>query len=220
VDASDERRAVKTRTVPIAAALAVLLLALGAVASACGSSSSGDGVAALDDAASTTTAESTDSSDGQDTEEAALAWAKCMREHGVDVPDPQVGDNGQLTIRAGSRGRSLDPPDSDAFQKAQKACGTPFGRSGRPPISPEQREQFQEAMLAFAKCMREHGVDMPDPQFSGEGGAFRAIQRGGSGFDPDSPTFQEAQKACQPIIEEARPDAAGSDAGTDEKDDG
>jgi hypothetical protein len=210
---------VKTRTPTLAAALAVILLALCVVASGCGSSSAEDGVAALDDT-TTTTSDSDDSGDDQDPQEAALAWAKCMREHGVDVPDPQFGDNGQLTIRAGSRGRTLDGPDTDAFQKAQKACGTPFGRSGRPPISREQREQMQDAMLAFAKCMRAHGVDMPDPQFSEDGGAFRVTQRGGPDIDPDSPSFQKAQKTCQPIIEEARPKGAGGDVGTDEKEDG
>jgi hypothetical protein len=214
---------VKTRTATLAAALAAILLA--AVASGCGSSSANDGVASLDDTADTTTgSDSSDSDEGndQDPEEKALAWAKCMREHGVDVPDPQVesGDNGpRLTIRPGS-GSRLDSPDSEAFQEAQKACGLPFGRSGRPPLSDERREQMQEAMLAFAKCMREHGVDMPDPQFSGGGGLFRATQRGGSGVDPDSPTFQKAQKACQPIIEDALPGRADGNAGTDERSDG
>jgi hypothetical protein len=44
--------------------------------------------------------------------------------------------------------------------------------------------------------MREHGIDFPDPTFEANGGARVRIGKG-SGIDPDSPKFQEAQKACQ-----------------------
>ena len=63
---------------------------------------------------------------------------------------------------------------------------------------------MQETMLEFAECMREHGVDMPDPDFSGGGGVFRAGGPG-SGIDPGSDTFQKAQEACQDILEDAMP---------------
>ena len=187
-----------TRTT-VLAALAVALLA--AVASGCGSSGDGgDGVAALDTGASAAaSAGSTTQSDAeQDPQEAALKWARCMREHGVDVPDPQVGSGGRLTVRAGT-GRRLDR-DNTKFQAAIKACGSPLGNA-RPQITDEQREQLQETMLSFAKCMREHGVDMPDPDFSGGGGLFRVGGPGG-GVNPDDPDFQKAQEACQPILEE------------------
>jgi hypothetical protein len=203
---------VKTRTAMLAAVLAVLLLAVAAVASGCGSSSSDEGVAELDDATSTTSEnDETDDSaanDEQDPEEAALAWAKCMREHGVDVPDPEVGEGGRLTIRPGA-GRRLGDIDSDAFRKARNACGSPFGSADPPALSDEQREQLQETMLAFAKCMREHGVDMPDPDFSGGGGVFRVGGGPGKGIDPDDPTFQKAQEACQEILEGGLPGRFG-----------
>ena len=45
------------------------------------------------------------------------------------------------------------------------------------------------------ECMREHGIDMPDPQF-GESGAVQ--QRiGGPASTPTDPKFQAAQKACR-----------------------
>jgi hypothetical protein len=203
---------VKTRTMMLAAVLALLLLAVAAVASGCGSTpSEDDGVAALDNASDTTseTEEDDDGNENQDPEEAALAWAKCMRRNGVDVPDPQF-DEGRLTIRAGGRGRRLDDTESEKFQKAQKECGEPFGRGGGPPISDEEREELQEAMLAFAKCMREHGVDMPDPEFSGQGGGVRFRAGGpGSGVDPNGATFRKAEEACGDILEDARPGGGG-----------
>ncbi len=203
----------KTRTAMLAAVLAVLLLAVAAVASGCGSASASDeGVAELDDAPATTSGdeESDESSakDEQDPEEAALAWTKCMREHGVDVPDPEV-DGGRVTIRPGAGARRLDDVDSDDFREAQEACGSPFGRGGRgPALTPEQREEMQEAMLGFAKCMREHGVDMPDPEFSSEGGRMlfrQQLGKGKGGIDPESETFRKAQEACQDILEDAMP---------------
>jgi hypothetical protein len=53
-----------------------------------------------------------------------------MRAHGVDVPDPQVG-NGGIMIQKGS-GPKIDP-QSPAFRSAQKACATylPGGGPGR-----------------------------------------------------------------------------------------
>ncbi|HET9939092.1 MAG TPA: hypothetical protein VFQ28_09880 [Gaiella sp.] len=197
-----------TRTATLAAAFAVLLLAVAAVASGCGSSSTDDGVAALDDAPASTTGDGDGdgTQDGaasdEDPQEAALAWASCMREHGVDVPDPQVGEDGRVEIRPGT-GMRLDR-NGDDFREAREACGTPFGDSDPPQLSEEEREELQETMLEFAKCMREHGVDMPDPDFSGGGGIFRAGGPG-SGIDPGSATFQKAQEACQDILEDAMP---------------
>lgn len=47
---------------------------------------------------------------------------------------------------------------------------------------------------AFSQCMRAHGVaGFPDP---GSGGTL-AINANSLGMDPNSPTFQNAQKACQ-----------------------
>jgi hypothetical protein len=208
----------RARTSTLAAILAVALLGLALVASGCGSSSSEDGVAALDGSASEDTpapaANDDDDQEGTteaDRQEAALEWAKCMREHGIDVPDPEFDDQGRGTIRVGGPG--LDP-NSEKLRKAQEECGTPFGRGGPPALSEEERQALQETMLEFAKCMREHGVDMPDPEL-GEGG--RGVFRAGPGRgmpDTSSKEFEEAEKACEPILQELRDrgqtDRAGS----------
>jgi hypothetical protein len=64
-----------------------LALALGLGAAACGGSPGGDGVATLggDGANDQQTGSGSAKKDPQ---EAALDFAKCMREHGVDMPDP------------------------------------------------------------------------------------------------------------------------------------
>jgi hypothetical protein len=75
-------------------------------------------------------------------------------------------------------------------------------------MTPEQ----QDAMLAFAKCMRDHGVDMPDPEFGTSGGP--AIQIGGDGIAFDSPTFKAADEACRSIVKGALPGIVGIGGGS------
>src|SRR4030095_1995570 len=77
--------------------------------------------------------------------------------------------------------RKLDEP--------QKACGHLMGGGdGAGQIDPEERD----AMVAFARCMREHGIDMPDP--TGDGLVMRKDDDRGP--DPSSEQFQAAEKAC------------------------
>jgi hypothetical protein len=127
-------------------------------------------------------------------EDAALKFAQCMRRHGVDMPDPKFGSGGQFTVAINGNA----PPQ--VVQKAQKACQQymPMGGTGPGKLSAAD----QERALKFAQCMREHGVDMPDPTFSGGGVQMRVggpPQSGSSGraFGPNDPTFKKAQQACR-----------------------
>jgi hypothetical protein len=189
--------------------LAATVLALLAVAaSGCGASDEADdGVASLDTGASASAGATTTGAESDDPQEAALEWARCMREHGIDVPDPQVDAGGRLRIRPGRGGFRPGAGDDAEFREARDACGLPFGNA-RPQLTDEQRQQLQETMLEFARCMRAEGIDMPDPDFSGGGGAFR-LGPGRGGFDPDDPDFQAAQRTCQPILQELQETRAG-----------
>jgi hypothetical protein len=122
-----------------------------------------------------------------------------MRAHGVpDFPDPQQGNGGVVSQVIGNGG-SLDPASAQ-FQTAQNACKKylPTNVAGGPGPSAADRQ----ALLAFAACMRTHGVpDFPDPNFSGGGGAVVIGSGPGSqpppDMRPDSPQFQTAMAACQ-----------------------
>jgi hypothetical protein len=133
-------------------------------------------------------------------EEAQLEFAECMREHGVDMPDPKPGQAGMMfgTTKGGpdekSRTTTGINPEDPATKKALEACESKMPNGGAE-MSPEQEEKFKEAALAFAECMREHGVNMPDPQFGGKGKVSIQIKKGG--LDPNSPAFEEAQEACR-----------------------
>lgn len=193
--------------------LALLLLAAG-----CGSSSN-EGVATLDEAGvSTTTSPDTTTATGNssDPQQAALDWAACMRKNGIDVPDPQVDSDGRVQIRPGAGQRAANI-DSKAFAAARKECGSPFGSGGGPQLSAADREELQASMLKFAACMRENGVDMPDPQLgSGGGGGFFRVGPGGGGggVNPSDPDFQKAQKTCQSILQDAIPGGPGGTGDT------
>ena len=157
----------------------IALCALGVVA--CGGSSS----SAADDEAAR--------------EEAQLEFAQCMREHGVDMEDPQPGQGGLVIGGVSKKGgdsgeKSLTDPATD---EAMAACGEIL-EDAAPELSPEEEEERKEQALAFAQCMREHGVDMPDPQFGADGKTTQRIGGPGStGPAPDSPVFEAALEACQ-----------------------
>ena len=188
----------RTRRLPLAALVASTLLAL--AASGCGGSSGdAEGVARLDDTSATTTEGNEPAADAGDPQEQALEWARCMRGEGIDVPDPEVDGEGRLTVRPGM-GRGRVDANPEKFQAALKECGSPLGNAGPLQLSEEDRQALQESALEFAQCMRDNGVDMPDPDFS-EGGV--RIGGPGSNFDARDPKFQEAQKACEPIMREA-----------------
>jgi hypothetical protein len=174
--------------------LAVLVgaLALTLGVAACGGGGKTGGVASLSGAnkpTATTTAGGT-----TDTKQAALAFARCMRQHGIDMPDPQFNGN-QITqkfrARPGQRG-----PDDPKFKAAQQACQKYLPNGGQPP-KPSPQEQQQ--LLAFARCMRQHGINLPDPK---PDGGF--VTQGGPGtVKPDAAKFKAAQQACNKYLPNA-----------------
>jgi hypothetical protein len=158
----------------VSVALAALALAL--VLAACGGEDGEAEAAATDDR-----------------QQAMLAFAECMREQGIDVPDPQEG---RLRVRPRSGGAPSEAERSE-FEEANKKCREHLEGVGPPELSEEDRVAVQEAMLAFARCMRENGVNVPDPEF-GKGGGFFRIVRGG---DPEDPDFKAAEKTCREHLE-------------------
>ena len=131
------------------------------------------------------------------TKQAELAFARCMREHGIDFPDPG-SDDGPTLLRS-----KPGSAERDELEAAEKACER-YRKDIKPPeLSEEQQQKFKEAALAHARCMRDHGIDFPDPTFSEDGRATIKIGRGA--VDPDDPDFKAAEKECQKIMEEVRP---------------
>jgi hypothetical protein len=122
-----------------------------------------------------------------DPRDAAVAWARCMREHGVDIPDP----NGQV----GTGGTQVDK-GSPTFEAATTAC------QGLLPASDTAADAARDSaimdqLLAYARCMREHGIDMPDPVTGGGTGSDEGGWGGGAPtYDLTSKAFHDADGAC------------------------
>lgn len=111
-------------------------------------------------------------------EDAQLKFAQCMRDNGVDVPDP--GSEGAKSRRLGE---GVEPKKLEA---ALEKCQSWLQAGGRFPDlkDPEVRDQYVE----FAQCMREHGVNIPDP---GPNGEFRLPEG-----DIDRNALEKAREKC------------------------
>jgi hypothetical protein len=171
----------------VAAAVAGLAL----LATACGGGSGDSEVARIDSQGEeTSTTGTTSTTPPEDPQEAAIAWARCMRERGIQVEDPKVDENGRLQLQIGPGAGSIDRT-SPAFREAANAC-RPLLQNAIEPPTEEEQEALQDSLLQFARCMRQNGVNVPDPKFEGGGGGglFQSV-------DPDDPDFQRAADECR-----------------------
>ena len=159
--------------------LAALLLGLMLTVAGCGSDGGSDGdIASATGKDSKDSTESKDSATKEDREAMGLKFAKCMREHGIDMDDPKPGEGIRLQITR---------DEAETMKKAQDACKQYLpqkdGASGKERI---------DNVLEFAQCMRKNGVeDFEDPQ----GGMMKMDKS-----MADDPDFRKAQEKCQDLI--------------------
>jgi hypothetical protein len=177
------------RTRRIVAGVAVVVAAFGA---GCSSSPSTGTVASLPGrgSVSATTAPLTVS----EHDSRLVAWAQCMRHHGVGEPDPYQ--------RSGYVGLSVRiPPPGPASDRADAACGHVLQSL----ISAKQRGARNEvaawlpALKRYAQCMRAHNIAMDDPTMAGQ------LKLGTvAGINSDvgrySPQFRAADAACRRLL--------------------
>jgi len=116
-------------------------------------------------------------------DEMAIKFTQCLREQGLNVPDPEPGKGPMLKFDKSS---GVTP---EQVEKAMDACKQ-YNPQAEGSANPQQEENGRK----FAQCMRDNGVEkFPDPK-PGQ----RGIMIGpGVGDDPD---FQKAQDTCQPIL--------------------
>jgi hypothetical protein len=119
-----------------------------------------------------------------------------MRAHGVpNFPDP--GGGGTSVVGPGLN------VGSPAFKAAQQACAKLApGLPGTPTLSASRRR----ALVAFARCVRAHGVPrFPDPLLTAPSAPSNgtsvialhgAVFAPPAGTDPQSPAFKQARAKC------------------------
>ncbi|MDJ0663179.1 MAG: hypothetical protein QNJ75_01385 [Acidimicrobiia bacterium] len=175
--------------------LIIPLLAL-AVAG-CSSADDGESVASLE---TVPAAEQADNSSPLiDSEQAMLDFAQCLRDQGVEVGDPTMSADGSMQMPpiefVGSPDE--DPEAAMAEMDAIFAeCESHLEGIALTAADPGAGVAFEDALLEYAACMRDQGIDMPDPDLSGGGGV---IDLGLSG-PGDQEEWEAAHKECQPIL--------------------
>jgi hypothetical protein len=147
---------------------------------ACGGKKDDDGVASAGGSAKASASPSATAN----VRDAQLKFAQCMRENGVNVPDPAPGGKGGVRLQD----TGADPAK---VQAATKKCQPLLQAGGQ--IGTPNDPKAQDQLLKFARCMRAHGVKMKDPK-PGSGGMLQ----GGQGGSPEK--LQAAQKACQSLL--------------------
>jgi hypothetical protein len=159
-------------------ALALLLL-LGGCSSA---ADNGQGVASAGSGGSTAPAAS--ATQQGTTDEQMRKFAQCMRDNGVDMPDPEPGGG------FGGEAESNIDRNSPAFQKAMDACRSQLpGGGDLSKLDPKMIDQLRQ----LTQCLRDNGVDVPDPDPNSPMLGLDAMQD----IDRESPTFKKAMEACK-----------------------
>jgi hypothetical protein len=193
---------------------ACIVFAASALA-ACGGSAgtSNDQVASLgsgDGSTRTRAAANTSTTSSESFQTALLSFAKCMRDNGVDFPDPTFGSNGRPIFNGNGSaggGSSSGPAqvlniggvqlngDDPKVKAAMSRC-QPILQKARPQQTPEQQQAQQQAALKYAQCMRQNGINMPDPTF-GPNGEIQIQVQGGAGGAPNDAKFRAADEKCR-----------------------
>lgn len=169
------------------------LIALALVVAACGGTSD-EAVASLDDSTVTTLDSGGTNTDSEDV---LLEFAECMRDNGIpDFPDPVLDADGNIRPFGNDRGPGDLGADRDTIQAAQEEC-IPIIEDLALNFLRANRGQLEDQLYEFAECMREEGIDMPDPEFSqgfpGGDGPFGDL-------DFEDPEFQEAADTCSQVF--------------------
>lgn len=193
--------------------LPALALTVALVVAACGGATDTSGVVTLS-SADPAAPSAAPSGDPVDFQQAMLDYAQCLRDNGIDVADPQFGADGRPQFGGGGTGRGpfgdVDRT-SPEFQAAQEACSGLMAGVQRQ-VDPEAEAERQAQLLVFAQCMRDEGIDFPDPQLGTGGGPRFGGGRFGD-LDLQSPEVQAALQVCQ-VDGGFRPGGPGASPGT------
>lgn len=117
------------------------------------------------------------------------ALRECLQKEGVTLPQRKPGQGGPGSFGAGGLPAGVS---RSKLQAALKKCDSALK------ISPGQGHFFgnnpaiKQAYAKFATCMREHGVNLPEPNTSGNGPIFDT-----KGIDTSSATFKAAEAKCR-----------------------
>ncbi len=129
---------------------------------------------------------------GQALIDAQARMARCMRRQGADFPDPKPG-----------RGFELDAGDRRVDWRRMRAAERKCARFARavaeaaPRPSEQEQQRARDLTLRYARCMRAHGADVPDPRVNDEGGGTAVEVPADAKSDP---RFRRAAAKCEDLL--------------------
>ena len=197
--------AVVRRRIPTAVGA---LLAIGLLASACGSTATDDGpeVAALPPESGESDAPAEDN-DGpasvdpedvseEDAEAAQFRYDQCMIDNGVDVEElfGDVEDGGAVTIEADDDFEAQYEAYEAANEECEPILEEVFGDFS---LSPEQEAEFADVQAKFNQCMSDSGFPITPSGDSGEAIGFEVDA------DGDFEELESAMDECNKIFEDS-----------------
>ena len=182
----------------------VVVVALGCLLAACGSAGSASSASSSNSTGTTTASAATGGAGGGPGGGGAnparrAALVTCLKQHGVTLParppgaggGPPGGGSGTGTTGTGTNGTGTTP-----------RRGFFGGGGGR------FRGTLARANVTkYVTCVRQHGYNLPNPNFSGKGPVFPSNIRSNA-------KFQAASRACQSLLVPPRPSGSGSGAGS------
>ena len=172
------------------------LMAIALVAASCsgGSDNATPGVATL----SPTTSTTAEIDPLRETEERVRELVQCLRDEGINVPDPTITGDGNVQFTPPTDFGAGDLAD---LQAAAVVCeefleGLDIG------IENIDTTTIGDNLLVFAACMRENGFDIRDPDFSLFTTTDGTFPTGGPFGDLDvtDPDFLTALPECQDLL--------------------
>jgi hypothetical protein len=115
---------------------------------------------------------------------AMTSFAQCARRYGVPVPDPDP--NGQIPNIDSLAHKYIDTPQG---HRVLTSCARQL-RTARA-LNDQAHVADRAGALAFAKCMRRHGIPINDPGPNGDVSVHVKINKA-------SPQVQAAARICTP----------------------
>lgn len=132
-----------------------------------------------------------DAGGGASADRGLVEFVGCMRRQGIQLGDPVVTGDDKVEIRP-APGAPVAP--RAAFDAATRACEAEgysrFGDGERQHLDRSKEDQA----VAFARCARRQGIDLPDPRF--EDGAITNWEPDGLGIDVEAPDVVAVGESC------------------------
>lgn len=219
------RAGTRKHAVAVFAILVLACVGLTACGGSSGSSSNAAATAASANGSTGTASTGASSTNGPSTQSTSPGAAgkrfgavrECLQKNGVTLPQRTPGSGAPSGGFSGTGGPALPKGMARAqFEAALKKCGgsnfgARFGRNGGAGFRRANSPIFKAALTKYAACLRQNGIDIPDPNTSGKGPIFST-----KGIDTSSAKFKSATLKCRANLVSAfrRPQGARGTAGT------